>query len=47
MNTEASFIVGNVCGIAAAIAKDIYGYYFGSSKGEHDKAMAPLFKERR
>lgn len=36
MNSEASFIIGNVTGMAAAIAKDVYGYYFGSSKGEHD-----------
>lgn len=34
MNTEESFIVGNLTGMAAAIAKDIYGYYFGSSRGE-------------
>lgn len=36
MNSEASFIIGNVTGMAAAIAKDVYGYYFGSSKGESD-----------
>jgi len=36
MNSEESFIVGNLTGMAAAIAKDIYGYYFGSSKGERD-----------
>jgi len=36
MNTEESFIIGNLTGMAGAIAKDIYGYYFGSSKGEHD-----------
>lgn len=36
MNTETSFIIGNLTGMAGAIAKDIYGYYFGSSKGEHD-----------
>lgn len=36
MNSEESFIVGNLTGMAAAIAKDIYGYYFGSSKGESE-----------
>ena len=36
MATEESFIIGNLTGMAAAIAKDIYGYYFGSSKGERD-----------
>ena len=36
MNSEESFIIGNLTGMAAAIAKDIYGYYFGSSKGEND-----------
>ena len=36
MNTEESFIIGNLTGMAGAIAKDIYGYYFGSSKGERD-----------
>lgn len=35
-HTEESFIIGNLTGMAAAIAKDIYGYYFGSSKGERD-----------
>jgi hypothetical protein len=36
MNAESSFIIGNLTGMAGAIAKDIYGYYFGSSKGEHE-----------
>ncbi|MBY0426565.1 MAG: hypothetical protein K2Q22_13070 [Cytophagales bacterium] len=36
MNTEESFIVGNLTGMAGAIAKDIFGYYFGSSKGERE-----------
>jgi len=36
MSTEESFIIGNLTGMAGAIAKDIYGYYFGSSKGEHE-----------
>jgi hypothetical protein len=36
MNTEESFIIGNLTGMAGAIAKDIYGYYFGSSKGEYE-----------
>lgn len=44
MNTEESFIIGNLTGMAAAIAKDIYGYYFGSSKGEHDSANAAFTK---
>lgn len=35
MGTEESFIIGNLTGMAGAIAKDIFGYYFGSSKGEH------------
>ena len=37
MSQESSFIIGNMTGMAAAIAKDIYGYYFGSSKGSKDK----------
>ncbi|PZR31614.1 MAG: hypothetical protein DI538_20755 [Azospira oryzae] len=46
MNSEESFIIGNLTGMAAAIAKDIYGYYFGSSKGEHDaSSQKPLFKK--
>ena len=36
MDSEESFIIGNLTGMAAAIAKDIYGYYFGSSKGESE-----------
>lgn len=36
MTAEESFIIGNLTGMAGAIAKDIYGYYFGSSKGEHE-----------
>lgn len=36
MNAEESFIIGNLTGMAGAIAKDIFSYYFGSSKGEHD-----------
>jgi hypothetical protein len=36
MAAEESFIIGNLTGLAGAIAKDIYGYYFGSSKAEHD-----------
>lgn len=35
LEADESFIIGNLTGMAAAIAKDIYGYYFGSSKGEH------------
>jgi hypothetical protein len=37
MSTEESFIVGNLIGLSGAIAKDVYGYYFGSSKGSADK----------
>lgn len=36
INTEESFIIGNLTGMAGAIAKDIFGYYFGSSKGERE-----------
>jgi hypothetical protein len=36
MTAEESFIIGNMTGMAGAIAKDVYGYYFGSSKGEHE-----------
>lgn len=36
MSAEESFIIGNLTGMAGAIAKDIFGYYFGSSKGEQD-----------
>lgn len=39
MDKEASFIIGNLTGMAAAITKDIYGYYFGSSKSEVDARM--------
>jgi len=44
MNSEESFIVGNLTGMAGAIAKDIYGYYFGSSKGERDAPRAMVKK---
>ena len=37
MTTEASFIVGNLTGISGAICKDIYGYYFGSSRSSAQK----------
>ncbi|MEO5980002.1 MAG: hypothetical protein ABIS36_23245 [Chryseolinea sp.] len=40
LNAEESFIIGNLTGMAAAIAKDIYGYYFGSSKGERESKSA-------
>lgn len=39
MTKEESFIIGNMTGMVAAIAKDIYGYFFGSSKGSKDKTM--------
>lgn len=35
LEADESFIIGNLTGMAAAIAKDIYGYYFGSSRGDH------------
>lgn len=35
LESDESFIIGNLTGMAAAIAKDIYGYYFGSSRGDH------------
>lgn len=35
LENDESFIIGNLTGMAAAIAKDIYGYYFGSSRGDH------------
>lgn len=44
LGAEESFIIGNLTGMAAAIAKDIYGYYFGSSKGEHDALQRPRVK---
>lgn len=37
MSSEESFIIGNVTGLVGAIAKDIYGYYFGSSRGSKEK----------
>jgi hypothetical protein len=37
MSAEESFIIGNLTGLAGAIAKDIYGYYFGSSIGSRNK----------
>jgi hypothetical protein len=39
MTTEESFIIGNLTGLAGAIAKDIYGYYFGSSIGSRNKEI--------
>jgi hypothetical protein len=42
----ASFIIGNVTGMAAAIAKDVYGYYFGSSKGEREATSKSLFSKK-
>ncbi|MCZ8355480.1 MAG: hypothetical protein O9340_12135 [Cyclobacteriaceae bacterium] len=37
MSAEESFIIGNLTGLAGAIAKDIYSYYFGSSIGSRNK----------
>jgi len=39
MTKEESFIIGQATGIVAAVAKDIYGYYFGSSKGSKEKTL--------
>lgn len=39
MNTEESFVIGNLTGMAGAIAKDIFGFYFGSSKGEREQTQ--------
>lgn len=44
MDAEESFIIGNLTGMAGAIAKDIYGYYFGSSKGEKTHVEMPRRK---
>jgi len=38
LTKEGSFIVGNLTGIAGAIAKDVYGYFFGSSIGSKQKS---------
>ena len=37
MTKEEAFIVGNAVGAVLYIAKDIYGYYFGSSSGSKEK----------
>jgi len=37
MTQEEAFMVGNLVGMVAAIAKDIYAYYFGSSKSSATK----------
>ena len=44
LEADESFIIGNLTGMAAAIAKDIYGYYFGSSKGDHHLFRPPRMK---
>lgn len=44
LEADESFIIGNLTGMAAAIAKDIYGYYFGSSKGDHFMFRRPKTK---
>ena len=38
LSKEGAFIVGNLTGIAGAIAKDVYGYFFGSSLGSKEKS---------
>lgn len=37
MDSQSAYIVGTMTGLSGSIAKDIYGYYFGSSKGSQDK----------
>ena len=44
LEADESFIIGNLTGMAAAIAKDIYGYYFGSSRGDHFLFRQPKAK---
>ena len=41
LEADESFIIGNLTGMAAAIAKDIYGYYFVSSRGDHFNFRKP------
>jgi hypothetical protein len=44
LEADESFIIGNLTGMAAAIAKDIYGYYFGSSRGDQFLFRRPRAK---
>jgi hypothetical protein len=44
LEADESFIIGNLTGMAAAIAKDIYGYYFGSSRGDQFLFRRPKVK---
>ena len=44
LEADESFIIGNLTGMAAAIAKDIYGYYFGSSRSDHFPLRKPGMK---
>lgn len=37
MTSDEAFLVGSLTGTSGAIAKDIYGYYFGSSVETEDK----------
>jgi hypothetical protein len=45
MSKEAAFITGNITGLAGAIAKDVYHYYFGSSSGSKEKTKLITAKE--
>lgn len=45
LEADESFIIGNLTGMAAAIAKDIYGYYFGSSRGDQFLFKRPKMKD--
>lgn len=47
MTTDESFIIGNLTGMAGAISKDVFGYYFGSSKGEYENKIWYQKEERR
>ncbi len=39
MNSEAAYIIGSLTGLVGAIAKDVYGYHFGSSRGSREKDL--------
>lgn len=45
MSKEEAFIIGSVIGSVMMIAKDIYGYYFGSSSGSKEKTAHLAAKE--
>lgn len=43
LNSNEALLVGTLLGSMSSIAKDIYGYYFGSSKSNDDNVLK-LFK---